>query len=96
MQKYQIKYKKDAIKFIKKNPLMAVNFQKTFEEISQRITNNNVLRIEHRADIKKLVDPEYDDMFRLRIGKYRAIFRVIDGELIILVLDIDSRGGIYK
>ena len=32
----------------------------------------------------------------LRIGKYRAVFERNDGELIILVIDIDSRGEIYK
>ena len=34
--------------------------------------------------------------YRLRIGKYRAIFERNDMELIILVIDIDSRGEIYK
>ena len=34
--------------------------------------------------------------YRLRIGKYRAVFERNDTELIILVIDIDSRGEIYK
>ena len=36
------------------------------------------------------------DIFRLRIGDYRAIFRVIDEEIVIFVFTIDSRGDIYK
>ena len=34
--------------------------------------------------------------YRLRIGKYRAVFERNDAEFIILVINIDSRGEIYK
>ena len=33
----------------------------------------------------------YDDIFRLRIGDYRDIFRIIDNELLVYVFDIGSR-----
>ena len=49
------------------------------------------------GDIKTL--QEYSDgRLRLRVGKYRVIYRYgRDGAIEILhVLDIDSRGGIYK
>ena len=49
------------------------------------------------GDIKTL--QEYSDgRLRLRVGKYRVIYRYDrDGAIEILhVLDIDSRGGIYK
>ena len=36
------------------------------------------------------------EIYRLRLGKYRALFTVINDKLVILVLDIDSRGQIYK
>ena len=39
---------------------------------------------------------EYETLKRLRIGKYRALFEIIDNELVILVIDIDSIGDIYK
>ena len=47
-----------------------------------------------KYDIKRL--KENNDFFRLRIGKYRAIFTIVNHKLIIMVIDIDSRGGIYK
>ncbi len=34
--------------------------------------------------------------FSLRIGKYRAIFKIDKNIITILVLDIGSRGDIYK
>ena len=34
--------------------------------------------------------------YRLRVGKYRAVFERNDDTLIILVIDIDNRGEIYK
>ncbi|MBQ6986770.1 MAG: type II toxin-antitoxin system RelE/ParE family toxin, partial [Oscillibacter sp.] len=49
------------------------------------------------GDIKAI--KEYSDgRLRLRVGKYRVIYRYdLDGRLeILLVIDIDSRGGIYK
>ena len=44
-------------------------------------------------DIKSLVN---EDKYRLRVGKYRATFKIVDNELIILIINIDSRGPIYK
>jgi len=32
----------------------------------------------------------------MRIGKYRALFKVYDEEKIIVVINIDVRGRIYK
>ncbi|WP_396953598.1 type II toxin-antitoxin system RelE/ParE family toxin [Neobacillus niacini] len=38
----------------------------------------------------------YEDTFRVRIGKYRLIYQVIDESLLIFIQDIDSRGDVYK
>lgn len=43
------------------------------------------------GDIKKM---KGKDGFRLRIGKYRALFDVMENKII--VYDIDVRGQIYK
>ena len=45
-------------------------------------------------DIKKLQWEE--NLYRLRIGKYRVIFEKQDKKLIIFVIDIGSRWDIYK
>ena len=46
--------------------------------------------------MKKYYSKTYDDILRLRIGDYRAVFRIIGNELIVYVFDIGARGDIYK
>ncbi len=43
----------------------------------------NVIRIE-------------ENIYRMRIGKYRALFKVYEDEKVIVIIDIDVRGRIYK
>jgi mRNA interferase RelE/StbE len=43
------------------------------------------------GDVKKL---QGRDGYRLRIGDYRAIFEIVNGEVV--VLDVGTRGDIYK
>ena len=43
------------------------------------------------GDIKKM---QGKDGYRLRIGKYRALFDIMDNKIV--VYDIDVRGQIYK
>jgi mRNA interferase RelE/StbE len=57
-----------------------------------------------REHLRKLENfPEYGDLvriddaiYRLRIGNYRALFKVYEEEGIIVVVKIDVRGRIYK
>jgi mRNA interferase RelE/StbE len=37
-----------------------------------------------------------DGIYRMRIGEYRALFKVYDDEKIIVVINIDVRGKVYK
>lgn len=90
MNSYKIKYHTNALKFIKSNKLYGLKFMKAFCDICS--SRNEI----NKYDIKKIKSSQYNDIFRLRIGKYRAIFRIIDQELIVFVFDIDSRGDIYK
>ncbi len=34
--------------------------------------------------------------YRLRLGDYRAVYTVLDAELVIEVITIGSRGDVYK
>lgn len=88
MNFYKVKYSKSAEKFIKKNKSVGIRFFKAFEEISK--DKENILFY----DIKKFHSKSYDEIFRLRIGNYRAIFRIIDNELIVYIFDIGARGYI--
>ena len=44
-------------------------------------------------DVKKLQG--VCDQYRLRVGKYRIIFTVDKGKLIVLVVEVDHRKDIY-
>jgi mRNA interferase RelE/StbE len=46
------------------------------------------------ANIKKLTG--YQDRYRLRVGGYRVIYEVIDGQLVILVVGVGHRREIYR
>ena len=89
MKSYKIIYKKKAEKFIMTNKIEGLKFFKAFQEISKSKENYK------KYDIKKFhCDNEYT--FRLRIGSNRAIFEVYNDKIVILVLNIGSRGDIYK
>ena len=90
MSFYKVKYSRDAIKFIKKNKVIGLRFFKAFADLAE--DNENI----HSYDVKKYHSKNYNDIFRLRIGDYRAIFRVIDDELLVFVFYIGVRGDIYK
>lgn len=88
MNFYKIKYSKSAEKFLKKNRVAGIRFFKAFEEIAK---DKESIRF---YDVKKFHSTKFDNIFRLRIGDYRAVFRIIDDELLIFVFDIGSRGDI--
>jgi mRNA interferase RelE/StbE len=46
------------------------------------------------ADIRKLEGP--DNRYRLRVGDYRVIYEIIDGQLVILVVGVGHRREIYR
>ena len=84
-----IKYSKDALKFLAK---MEKNIVKN---ISEAI--NGLTLTPPEGDIKAMQGYK-DGRMRLRVGKYRVIYRYdVDNELKILyIIDIGSRGDIYK
>ena len=38
----------------------------------------------------------YTDIYRYRVGHHRIVYRIIDNELEVLVLDAKPRGEVYK
>jgi len=44
----------------------------------------------------KKLKGQTEELFRIRVGDYRIIYTINDGELIILVLTIDHRKDVYK
>lgn len=84
MSFYRVKYSKSAEKFIKKNKAIGIRFFKAFSEVAEDKENLQFY------DVIKFHSKNYDDVFRLRIGDYRAVFRVIENELLIFVIDVGS------
>ncbi len=80
---YKIVIKKKAKKFIDKLP----------KNEKQRIVNA-IKMLPNGEDIKKLKG--HSDLLRLRVGDYRIIYTVENGELLIIVIDAGNRGEIYK
>lgn len=77
-------YKKPAVKFLKTaDKKLSVKILKGIEGLT---------REPPEGDIKSLQGRENE--LRLRIGKYRIIYEHEDNNLVIL--NIDSRGDIYK
>ena len=48
----------------------------------------------HPASSRKLEG--YHDLYRLRVGDWRIIYQVINDQLLILVLEVGSRGEVYR
>ncbi len=87
MNKYSIEYTKKADKNLKK--IKAKTRFKIFDaiyDISQGDTQNK--------NIKKLKNE--DNIYRLRMGQYRVLYTYMFLELVVLVIDVDVRGNIYK
>ena len=80
---YQIIIKKKAKKFIDSLP---VNERRRVVAAIELLANGE--------DIKKLKG--HDKLLRLRVGEYRIIYTVDNGELIVYVIDAGSRGQIYN
>ena len=86
---------------------MEIRYSKSAQKAIAKYDAPTKRRIKDGID-KLLSDPPEGDIkplqgfsdgrCRLRIGKYRIIFRFDeDGSIkILLILDVDSRGGVYK
>ena len=84
---YVVFYRKSAQKALLKLPSdIRVEFQQAFRLLAENPTRRDL-------DVKILQGREG---YRLRIRQWRAIYRVELERLIIMVLDIGSRGDIYK
>ena len=80
---YQIIIKKKAKKFIDSLPVK-----------ERRRVVAAIELLPNGEDIKKLKG--HDKLLRLRVGEYRIIYTVDNGELIVYVIDAGSRGQIYN
>ena len=85
----QIKYSRDALKFLAKLDPKAVNRIRTaIQGLAKSPPEGDIRPLQGYSDGRK----------RLRVGGWRVIYRCDrDGELeVLLIIDIGSRGDVYK
>ena len=83
-----MKYSKNVVKFLQKQDKKLVKkIIDTFDELKIDLDFS-------KFDIKELKG--FNNIFRLRVSKYRIIFEVNGNELLIEVIKAGSRGDIYK
>lgn len=84
---YKIKMHKRLRKFLQKHEDLRAKIVQNLELIAQNPYNTTL-------DIAKLQG--YENHYRLRVGKYRILYEILEQEILIYAYDADSRGGIYK
>ena len=86
---YRIILHKKVTKFLKTRSAKEQNLIiGKLNQLKQNPKSNTAL------DIKKMKGLE--NVFRLRIGKIRIIYQVLDNELLVLIITAGTRGDIYK
>ena len=80
---FRIIIKKSAKKFIDRLP-----------QNERRRVVAAIEQLPNGEDIKKLRG--HDHLLRLRVGDYRIIYTVDNGQLIVFVIDAGNRGQIYN
>lgn len=80
--KYEIQIEKRALKFIEKQ---ARDKRELLFKSIARLPDGDTKPLRGQTDI-----------FRLRVGTYRVLYRIDNGQYIICVIDAGSRGQIYN
>ena len=85
---------------------MKVNITRTAKKSLEKLDRNIQKRIlDFLSDLETLENPrvkgkslkgELKEYWRYRVGDYRILSKIIDNELIILVIDIGHRKDIYN
>ncbi len=85
---YQIKIDKAVVKFLSKRPIW---LSQKFESAAMQLKINP---FKTNLDIKKLKSFKND--YRLRIGKYRFLYTIIENRSLLYFYHANSRGDIYE
>lgn len=79
---YKIEIEKPARKFIAKQP---ADKRELLLQAIAKLPDGDVKAMRNRSDV-----------FRLRVGTYRILYRIYHGQCIICVIQAGNRGQIYK
>jgi mRNA interferase RelE/StbE len=83
MNEYKYRFRKSAKKFIESQP----------KKQQTRILKA-VYKLPHEGDVKELTNRK--GYYRLRVGTYRIIYTIQENILTVEVLNVGSRGDVYK
>ena len=85
---YQVVYTKSVQKQLNKLS------DKIFLQISTKIRQLSANPYSPFLDVKKLKDLE--DEYRLRAGDYRIVYKIENGQFVILIISVAHRKDVYK
>ena len=85
MTQYKITIEKLAEKFIMK-----------LDRPEKERVLRAIAKLPHEGDIKRLKGKKSRGLLRLRVGDYRVVYTVDNGQLVVLVIDAGNRGDIYN
>jgi mRNA interferase RelE/StbE len=84
--------------------MYSIEFAKSVKKVLSKLPNDVVKKL--LDAISKLADDarpngckkleSKGDFYRIRVGNYRVIYEINDGELLILIVEIGNRKEIYK
>lgn len=86
---YRLLLHKNVSKFLECRPAKQ---RQELKKKLERLKENPFPNMEQ--DIK--VMQGYENLYRLRIGQYRFIYKIEQGELIVFVIKAGNRGEVYK
>lgn len=84
---YQIKTSKEFDKFLERHRDLAPKVVRSFRIIAQNPRQNAL-------DIAKLKGEE--NKYRLRLGKYRFLYEIIEEQILVYAYKANSRGDVYR
>lgn len=77
---------------------------KNFHKILKKIPTDDLIKIRNRIrglsenprpnGVEKLSDD--NNLYRVRQGKYRIVYKIYDDRLIVLIINVDHRRQVYK
>lgn len=82
---YQITFDNNAKSFLKK-----------LKRGEQKIILDKIEKLKENPFLGKRLAGNLFGLWRLRIDKYRALYKIIEEKLIIVILDIGHRKNIYE
>lgn len=84
---YHIRTDKRVDKFL-------LSHQEIWERFFEKVKIMRINPFDTRIDYKRITWEA--NKYRLRIGKYRFLYEIIDHQILIYFYEADSRGDIYK